>query len=309
MALGEAIKQDFILILSKPKGAQAVVDLPNSTTDDCCFSLPVLALPTGGDSFTNDFSAALFWFGENYSAATLYLQKYENGAWGNIATLTNDTYGKNYAYGFEVNELGEKLAGYKINWQSVLSAEGEGDYRIKAEATLITSGTDDFFSLEYCLKRYTPYRADFTVRLEFTNSGITGDIEDDEGVKDYGTLDWVNQIRLPDSLFGYDNSTSAREFVRYQNGQQIWIQDEQTQKYKLVTGRFPSWLHNYIKINVLQSDEIKITDYNKNNANIHKDRKVIVSGDYSPEWVLGSQFAKVEVEFDNAFVNHRKKRC
>ncbi|GAG96267.1 unnamed protein product, partial [marine sediment metagenome] len=167
MALGEAIKENFILIKNNPSQELVQLDLPKSTLIDCCFTIPVLAKLTGGDRFTNDQSSVVYFYDSGFSSASLNLQKYNGSNWIEVAPLIDDTYGTNYPFGFAENAGGEKLLGYLIDWQKVLNAEGEGSYRIQTEETPVIGDVVNRFSFDYCLKTYNEIRANKTVRFDW----------------------------------------------------------------------------------------------------------------------------------------------
>lgn len=311
MSYGEAQKENFLFIAKDPAKAETPLEVLEFRNKDCCFELPVLAKTSGGDNFTDDKSSFIRFMNNGISGATMTLQKKVSGTWTDIATLNNNTYGTYYAFGFKTNQLNENLMGYLIEWKLVLAAHGEGDYRIKTDETLITTGTVNSYSFEYCLKTYTANRANGTVRADWFNTGIIGDPSDDTKVLDFDDLSWFSQMRFPDSFFGFNTDEHEDEYVRYQNGKQVWLSDTDRGKFRLITGRFPAWLHDHIKFNMLKSDDLKITDYNNNNPNTHIDRPVKRAGNYEPQWDEGgsSKLARVEIEFEQLYVNNKHKRC
>lgn len=309
--VGETIRQNFSIIRNNPVG---VTPLPLvSSTGECCFKLDVLAeLTAKTDEHYNDISAPIFFWSNAFASATLILQKYVNGAWTNVVTLSNDDYGTLYAFGFFENIFEETAIGYNLDWFSVLNdvSLGEGNYRIKSTGTTLFGGvTVDKYSFEYCLKTYTPNRADRTTRITWYLNGRVGNAEDDTKKRDFGSINWQNQIRLPESMFGYDSSSFERSFVKYQSGQMVWLEDSQIEEYNFKSGRYPNELHRFIKIDVLQGDTIIITDYNINNPTRHTDRYVIPFGNYEPTWMPNSMLASVEFKFQQAYQNLNHKRA
>ena len=309
MALGEAIKQDFKIIKNNPSGDLVELDLPKSTVNDCCFTIPVFAKSTGGDNYINDQSSVLWFYDAGFTDAVLNLQKYENGSWSEVANLNNDTYGTYYPFGFEVNDKEENLLGYLINWQLILAGLGAGTYRVQTEETTVLGDIVNRFSLEWCLQEYTDNRANYTTRIDWYNTGIIGSTTNDKDTRDFGSLNWFNQVRLPDTTFGEDTATYEREYVRYQNGQQVWLQDNSVEEYTLKTGRFPSYLHKLIKFDLLQAERILITNYDADAPVQHTDKEVIPSSNYEPNYFRGSKLADVVVTFQQAYQNHQHKRC
>jgi hypothetical protein len=304
---GQAIKQDFYILQSsdKPKTLSFAQEM-----NECCFMLPALAEneenPT--DLLKNDKHSVIWFFNDLFTEATLTLQKNTGNDFADIDDLDSDTYGELFPFGFFENKFNEKAIGYKIDWNKVLLIHGEGDYRISITAS--PSLGDDFTdtSFEFCLLTYNQERAEQTCQITWYRNGELGDPFTDEKLNDYGTLQWFNQLRLPDATFGMEKSTFEREFVKYQSGAKIWVKDAQKEEFQLILIRYPEWLHRFIRINILQSDEIFITDFNSQNPTTHVNRKIIPSSEYAPKWTFGSKFASVEMQFQQYFENLTHKR-
>jgi len=188
----------------------------------------------------------------------------------------------------------------------VLSTHGTGFYRLKTDETNLF-GNFEQLSAEYCLLAYTSYRANGTVKLETTTTNLMGSIADPTDVVSYGA-GWYTSLRLC-GMFGFDTSEYTEERTEYRNGQQKWVKDEQTVKYILKLKPVNGELHNFIKTDILQADEILITDYNANNPNKHISVNVNRNGSYEPQWQPKTLLAKVDVNFKSAFNNLRKKLC
>ena len=314
MAGGDVCTQRFNVISSAPVQPVDALDLPNSTVTDCCFSLPVLATLAGTIDAENDQSSFLVCREENITNVDLFLDKYVSGAWSEVTALINDTYGTNYAWQFyqSLNADGtiyKNYIGYKLDLQSVLNAFGSGSYRIRTVETPITGSDISNYSNEWCLKIYSADRADGTVRLSYIQNGIIGAANDFTMLKDYASLDWFNQMRIP-AFFGLETATYERDFVEYTNRRRVWIADQQEKEFSLNTKRLPADVHNVLKTDVLQADQIIITDYNKNNAQQFIDVNVRGNSDYEPQWNESrSKLASVELKFILEYNNYRKKRC
>jgi hypothetical protein len=66
---------------------------------------------------------------------------------------------------------------------------------------------------------------------------------------------------------------------------------------------------NLLRTNVLQSDDIFITDYNSNNIDIYKKKHVELRSGYPPNWFIKqSQKASISLEFDQK-INNLDIRC
>lgn len=314
---GQSIKQKFYIIRNNPV-ATAPLEFTESSFGQCCVVIKALAETSYSSDFYNDFHSPLFFWGEGFTTADLKLQKKVSGTWTNVATLNVNTWGTAYTFGnveFQpgvyTNIYGESGVGYKLEWKEVLNdgALGEGNYRFKSTGTaLIGAAQVDKYSMEFCLEAYTEARADETTRFEWWTNGTIGNPDDDQLKRDYGSLNWNNQLRIPDSFFGNPGSTFEREFNKYQNGAKVWLADSQVEEYEFKTGLIDNDLHRYIKIDILQGDEIRITDYNIHNPTRHQNRFVIPISNYEPAWIIGSMLAPVEVKFAQRFQNHVHKR-
>jgi hypothetical protein len=303
---GEEIRDTFYVLKMAPPGDPVELDIPTATTRDCPFCLSALASSSDSDPFKNDSRSFLFKFSELVTASTMTLQKKVDGVYEDVATLEDDILGTYFPLSFIVDEKNRQYIGYLLDWRLVLLAHGTGFYRLETVETNIF-GDYTQHSDEYCLLEYTPYRADGTVKIETTTSNLRGDINDPTDIVAFGS-GWYQSTRLC-GMFGFDTSDYVEERTEYYNGQQKWVKDEQTVKYVLKLRPIPAELHNFVKTDILQADEIIVTDYNKNNPNRHIQQYVNRNGNYEPAWKPKTKLAGVEVNFKSAFNNLRKKQC
>lgn len=308
---GEAIRQNFTLIQNSVSKSLTEADIltPISPANECCPD-NLLALAELGftNEFYNDKHAPTFDWNNNFISAVMYLQKFVGGEWVNVATLNNTTYGKYSAFGFYNTIYTEKKIGYEIDWALVLSNNGEGNYRVKCTGTAINGATIDKYSLEFNLLTYTADRAERTVRLEWWLNGNLGDPNNDLIKRDFGVLNWYNQIRLPDSKFGWDENETTREFYKIQDGKQVWTKNSDVEIYTLKTCRLPNEVRRFFKYDLLNGSEIRITDFNSDNATSHVNRYVKPQGGFKPNYVDGSKIASVEMKFEQLYQNNDHKR-
>lgn len=322
MAGGDVCKNTFSRVY-EPSTKIERLDIPLFSQKECCFKIPVLAELEYSDDAKNDKHSVLkFYDNRLYTGVLMYLEKYENGDWVEKVGLITNTYGKAFPFGFAKNSGGTiSFVGYEVDWQKVLVAFGEGTYRVRFdEFDVFGAETESFYDFEFCLKKYLPHRANHTVRFEWYTKGYRGDFQDDliiwdfTGIQQYlqfqGNLDgWYNQMRLPDSWFGDNRSEYEREYIRYSNGQQVWIQDEQVEKYSFHSGMFPSLLHDFIKTNIIQADRIIVNDYNSKNPNLIVGKAVKPDGGYEPSWNYNNLRAMVSIDFVQEYQNRRRRRC
>ena len=120
-----------------------------------------------------------------------------------------------------------------------------------------------------------------------------------------------NQLRIPNSKFWGDFSEFEEESTMYANGLDQWTKDSQVEKYKLNIASLPRNVHKIIKVEILQSGNVEITDFNSLNPTPHVRKPVKRDSEYSPEWDEGgtAENAPVEVTFRQRFQNFNHKRC
>lgn len=299
----------FYLIKEDPTGEINAPELPENPNDPCCKdeSLKVLADVDSEDPLRNDVSGFLWWFNSAVTGATLELWQWNGSAYAKVDDLNNDDYGTFYDFAFFTNDQNENFIGYQLNWQDVLDAHGEGGYLIKCFATMAYGANAELISYPYCLKTYTPYRADGTVRLEYFLNGQMGDVNNDRKFKDFGTINWYNSFRLPGN-FGFPKSEYKNEFLRYDTGEEVWTESSQEQIYSLSLKFISAYLHNILKTDFMQADNRFITDYNKFNPETYNQKCVIPNSNYEPTWNKGNKLAPVTLTFKNGFNNFNKLR-
>lgn len=317
MSGGEVTFEVFKKVTPK-KSRPVPTDVPAFSQRECCFQLPVFAdLSLPDDIYRNDkHSIQAAYDGNLYSDVSIFIQKWENGAWVDKVELANSFFGTLYDYSY-VNSGDTYYIAYIADFNKILFNFGVGSYRFRyKEIDFSAVETETIYPFEFCLRSYNDNFVDRTVRFETYTNGIAGDVNSDLDTFDYRPLaeelggeGWFGQWRLPESFFGYNKSAYQREFVRYQNGQEVWLQDEQIESYTWNSGQYPALLHDYIKIQVLQSDRIFVTDYNSNNPNVIKEKAVNASSNYEPNWQYNNRRAFVDVDFTQEFQNRRKKRC
>lgn len=313
MAGGEVCFQVFTKVVP-PKGVLTKPDVPAFKLRECCFALPALADTGDADKYRNDKHSILGKYDKDlFTSVDIIIQKYVNGAWADQVTVSDNTYGTYSSLGTYTDTTTQlNYVGLFCEWRNVLSAFGEGTYRFQFKETDFQAAeTTTLYPFEFCLRNYTDERADFTTRFDWNTQGFRGDYIDDQDIWDFTQIPggWDNQIRLPDSIFGGTKSEYTREFIRYQNGLQKWLQDEQVEAYTWHSGQYPATLHNFIKTNIIQSDTLTVVDYNSNNPNIFKDKAINCNSNYEPDWKYNNRRAFVSVDFVEKYQNRIKKRC
>ena len=318
MAGGEVCFQLFTKVIEQ-KRRETSTDVPAFSQRECCFQLPVFAdLASPDDIYRNDKHSIIGKYDYSFfSVVTIFIQKWNGSAWVDEVEVIDDTYGTSYNYGYFSSSDGRLLyVGFVADFNLILDGLGEGSYRFRyKELDFNANETETIYPFEFCLKTYNENLVDFSVRFETYTKGITGDVDSDLDTWDFINVTnilpngWFNQWRLPNSFFGYNKSAYQRDYIRYQNGQEVWLQDEQVESYTWNSGFYPALLHDYIKTNILQADDITVTDYNSNNPNVIKNKAVNASSNYEPNWQYNNKKAFVDVDFIQEYQNRRKKRC
>jgi hypothetical protein len=283
---GQAIKQDIYILRATP--ALAEFD------------------PT--DDHFNDKHSVIWFFDDLFTEVKIYLQKKTGGAFADVTELTDNTYGTFYPLAFFTNKFSERAIGYLIDWSLVLNEEGAGSYRVRVEGIKSIGVFDDKYSFEFALKVYTADRADRTVRIQWNRNGVLGSRFKDAEIEDYGILNWFNQIRVPNSMFGFDASEVTVEYIKYPNGSNVWLGDMQTEELTWNIYRLPNYIHRFIQVDALQSGKITFTDYNKLAPTQNIDRECVLVSGYKPEWIVGTINANVSVTLKPYYENLTHKR-
>lgn len=307
----ECITQKVYIIPANPVPVTVTPFVPENPLPGCCndYVIPVLADATG-KATQNDVSGFLWWFDSIVTAATMELKQWNGSAWITVVANLQATgsYGTPYLFGFYTNGQGQNFIGYKMNWAAVKALIGTGSYKVTVSYTVPVFGNSTKDSYEYCLQTYSPQLADGTVRLEYWLNGVTGDIEDDTKYKDFGTINWYNSLRV-NGYFGYPKSTYKSDDIEYNNGQRLFVEDEQEPVYKLKLQLLPFFLHEIIRTDFMMADELAITDYNSKNNATYIQKYVRKDSGYEPSWYpMQSNLASVELQFKQAFNRFRKLR-
>jgi len=309
MASGECIKANFIIVATNPVAEVPTIEgiIPTSSVAQCCSNTTFFASTADDAELKNDKTSFLWVLSPLVSASVMTLQKADaNGDFQDVETLDNNDFGTLYDLSFNTDEDSRKYIGYLLNMRDVIIAHDGGLYRVKNSITTIL-GNKDLYSNEFCLVEYSPALINGTVRIETYTNGIRGAAGSQTDYIDFNSINWYNQIRLK-GMFGFTTSEYTREDVEYRNGQKQWVVDEQKEKYILKLKPVDQATRNFLKTDVLQADEIIITDYNSLNPDEFIGIYVSGSGGFEPRHNI-KEALPVDINFDSAFNNQRKKRC
>lgn len=310
---GTAITDVFYLI-NPAFTTTPTLDLPRSTKRECCSNLSFKAFGdiNSDDEFKNDIKAFMWYFDDVVNVATLTLTKFSQstGEYEDIAALDGSLdLGNFFEYGFFVNGFGNKFIRQELEWKKVLYQFGSGSYIVRVDAESGIGDTAQIFSDEYCLKQYTPSLANGTIRIDYLLNGIMGDSLSDINRRDFGSNQFFYDSLRWNGYFTYVKSTFENEYTRYNSGARKWIKDEQEPEFKLLIKQAPWAIHEVMRTDILQADEILITDYNMNNFNTWIKKSVQKTSEYPPRFYQNqSKLASVELTFRQAINNLQKLR-
>lgn len=303
---GQSIKQDFYILNTTSESSNSGI-VPNNA-NMCCFELPALAELSFTDIHKNDKHSVIWFYNELVPTANIYLQKQIAGTYQDVATITDNTYGIFSPFGFYIDKYNQKAIGFQIDWALILASKGQGVYRFRSQGTPSIGSAINNYGFDFKLQIYTDLRADSTVRSQWNRNGVLGSKTSDSSVDDYGILNWFNQIRIPLSIFGFPQSNIVRNNVKYQNGAQIWLQDEQIEELSWKIDSLPAEVLRFLQVDMLQSGKITITDYNSTNPVVTIDRDFICTSNFSPNWTANAPNADVTLTFAPYYQNLVHKR-
>src|SRR3990167_2253712 len=296
--------------------------------DDQCYINPVFASTGDTDPLKNDHNMFLMEYPflysyqfTNNSLSAMTLQQWNGAIWVAKASLADNTYGTYYDF---TSLCIPNWKGYDINWRSVLTAFGEGIYRMRIVYTIFNN-SGVLVSEPFCLKEWSCEGTDVTVRWETTiTGGRIGSIDDDQRVFEFccrnsplggvgGTtitpVTWIDQIRVY-AFFGREKTEYERVNIEYQNGEVIQVRNEAIQKFEYESALQPKWVHDRLKAYGLMADQIWVTDYNWNNSDYNiKKKRVTCDGSYEPQYNENTRYSNVKVQFKEGFQNVIRYRC
>jgi len=306
MAAGnsEATFIDITLLREK----EIVLDLSDVSRDfECEFVVKALVFPSDiTDLYKNDFAGILMPLSNRFKEPQMFIEKLIGCDWVEQDELTDDTYGEYKTFTAQPTWLY-----YKLQWRLVHAAFGIGCYRIRQDFKDIVDDTEFVsFSFRYDVRLFNEDFADRTIKFTYTqNGGKIGDIFDDEKILDFKTIVIEREIRL-NGFFGFESGDSEREAVRYETGEEVESVDKHIERFICPVKSIPYFMHRMLKIDILQSWDLQISDYNKTNVfRFYDHKKIKPLGGYEPTWSRNNSYAPIQLEFESRFQNFERKTC
>ena len=258
----------------------------------CCYDN--LTLAGGSEPFQNDIKAVLFKAFDQTDTINFFLEKQTV----EIASLNDNTLGTFFPIGsFPTQPL---LAGFKLEWEKVLSAHGEGNYKIRIERNLVI-GNDIIFTINYNLKKFSAELADNTIWIEWIHNGeILNELN-------YTGIEWFQSIRLP-GFFGNKQMEFEEEIFKDSNFQTFQIRNELTFPRMVEIGPIPSCIGDFLP-NLVQANIIQITDYNLRNHDYFLQQKVVKLSEINETTYDRERQAVYNLTFTDRKEDHIKINC
>jgi hypothetical protein len=145
-----------------------------------------------------------------------------------------------------------------------------------------------------------------TVKLEYTNEGVNGDISNDTVRINYRDMSWTNMLRIDGGIktTGFE---AEKEAVRYRSGAQTTTKDDQVQNYNLSVEKLHVSMLRMLSVEILMADDIRITDYNVLNGEKFVNYRIAPVGGFEVSIDL-SNFFTADIPVNQYFQNFQKKR-
>lgn len=194
--------------------------------------------------------------------------------------------------------------GIVIDWKAVQETAGYGCYTLsekiysdEVEPELL----ETIYELCFDLKPYSCQRAHGTIRIETLQKGYIQNGPDYRGMFSTSytetglpllVLGWKEQIRWYGAMYP-DKPDEQSDFVVMSSRIEEQIQQKITDKYRIELHRLRSDFGKHLTNNQFLAPEILITDYNSDNYEIYRDKKVRkVSTD---EFVVNKMYGGINV--------------
>ncbi len=262
----------------------------------CCYINLVLA--GGAEEYQNDITSILFLVNVDTDTIDFFLEKETAGVYNVVATLTGSTYGTLYGFGFFVDH--PFLKGFKLDWASVLSGLGEGNYRIRTDRVTLL-GSDSVYTNNFYLKNYSAALADNTIWVEWTQNGQIID-----GI-DYTGINWYQAARFP-GFFGERQADHTEETWKDGNYETWQLRNELNYLYKCEIGVIPACIGKILD-NLLQANVTKITDYNRKNYDYNLLQKIVRLSEIQDTKYDNNRQAVYNLTFSDRKEDHVKINC
>jgi pyruvate/2-oxoglutarate dehydrogenase complex dihydrolipoamide dehydrogenase (E3) component len=114
-------------------------------------------------------------------------------------------------------------------------------------------------------------------------------------------------VRVRNAYFGFAKMNHEIEKQRFRNGFERDFSNELKEQFTLEARSIPYEVLKYYAVNVFQSDDILVTDYNVENPNKITNQAVVLASGVEPNYEGAGANQSVLITFEDRF-NNRIKR-
>ncbi|NRA49134.1 MAG: hypothetical protein HRU12_08360 [Phaeodactylibacter sp.] len=248
----------------------------------CEFREKVFA-DSSGDGYKADKTSFLFRRITSNDTIDMSLHK----AGSKVADLTDDTYGTYYG-SFTAQPL---YRGYLLDWTTVFSAFGSGQYQVKVDLSIL--GVDTTFeSWKFTLLEFSEEEASDTVKMETWHTGnIIGNEFD---YTDLLTDGWYESIRLP-GTFGEMKADLTEDNYYNSNYDVVSIRPSVKRNYNLTFRLIPDEITYQIGSKHVLANRLAVSDYNVFNTQSYKQHPVKIESMSDPDYKRNTGKSNVEL--------------
>lgn len=213
----------------------------------CIPNLPAFTDEIGDDFYKNDKFAL---FMNTITGGSIVVKLYKEGL--DPIELTDNTYGI-----YTLNEVA-KIFRFELSFYKVWDNLGYGNYYFTID-NLNGSGTivQSLQSPKFALKKFSSKAANRTVRIETAQTGIL------KHGANYGSRSYLQQVRMYGSLTLSGQTIENSSLQLDDNSRsQLQIKDQLMPDYTLTLELAGSQQANFIMLDYLFANDVKISDYN-----------------------------------------------
>jgi hypothetical protein len=256
----------------------------------------------------NDYFAPILFGDNSRDGYQIFLEKLVGCDFAEITEITDNTYGSLFGTQFieNVSYWYPKIYA-RIEWLNVYNLHGVGCYRLRYRYLNVFK-LEEVIDYSYTTKVaiYNEKSVNNTVKLEYTNEGVNGDISNDTVRINYRDMSWTNMLRIDGGIktTGFE---AEKEAVRYRSGAQTTTKDDQVQNYNLSVEKLHVSMLRMLSVEILMADDIRITDYNVLNGEKFVNYRIAPVGGFEVSIDL-SNFFTADIPVNQYFQNFQKKR-
>jgi hypothetical protein len=272
---------------------------------ECCYSALVVGDLSDDDKYKNDFSSVFYQKQTPADTVTFQIIKV-GGATTNLVDVTHGV-----LYDFDVLHHNPNLSYFKVEWRKILNLLGAGQYTIRMNIVVGGLPSVAVDSNTFQLKPFSIDTCNGTVAFDGAMDGKLVEIE-----TDFKNSEFETRLRLS-GYFGNQSpnleqenliySSSSRTGLTYYEGQVTMKNDP---SYTYQAENLPECISRQLIDFLIFSNDIYISDYNKNNHSYRYNLSPVVIDDISdPIYPVESRGVTFEATFKGRSKNKIKTNC